>query len=150
MPAKKRQRLHVGADVGTEVRDLLHVGGVSMKGLQEILRRLQCPANRSTLQRVNRDVFDQHRVVQALNTLDGGQFLWEYLGPDSWMAAVVERRPSLNAAFAEAWRRHPASPTRPWSLVLGFDEFAPGNKLQVDNRSVASQRASLALLFGGN
>jgi hypothetical protein len=31
-------------------------------------------------------------------------------------------------------RRHPPSIEHPWSLIVGFDEFTPGNKLQCDNR----------------
>jgi hypothetical protein len=31
-------------------------------------------------------------------------------------------------------RLHPPSIEHPWSLIVGFDEFSPGNKLQCDNR----------------
>jgi hypothetical protein len=40
----------------------------------------------------------------------------------------------LNRSFADAAAKRPPGPDKPWSLVLGFGEFAPGNKLQFDNR----------------
>ena len=33
-----------------------------------------------------------------------------------------------------AAKKHPCSAEDPWSLVIGFDEFTPGNKLAVDNK----------------
>ncbi len=34
-------------------------------------------------------------------------------------------------------RLHPPSIEHPWSLIVGFDEFTPGDKLQCDNRRKA-------------
>ncbi len=40
----------------------------------------------------------------------------------------------LGTPPTEAVRRHPPSIDHLWSLIVGFDEFTPGNKLQCDNR----------------
>lgn len=67
--------------------------------------------------------------------LHGGEtFEWQYVDPATWLASMVSRSPVLQDMFASAWQRSPSSSERPWRLVLGFDEFSPGNKLQVQNR----------------
>ena len=35
--------------------------------------------------------------------------------------------------FATTLAENPCSFERPWHIIVGFDEFAPGNKLKVDN-----------------
>lgn len=143
MPRHKKRRVEADADIS----ELLHIGGISVSGLKTILERLACPVDMSTLRRANREVFNLHCVVEPLATTDGHPFAWQYLAPDSWMVALLDRKPHLNTLFAEAWRRRPATAERPWSLVLGFDEFVPGNKLQVDNRTAASHPSCLPVLL---
>ena len=59
---------------------------------------------------------------------------WTMLDPNRLLVEMGHSSARVNAVWAEAWAANPPSQARPWSLVLGFDEFAPGNKLQVDNR----------------
>lgn len=137
---------------------VLHVGGITMKGLQELLERVQRaeldgPVSRKLLNTANRVQLDKHRVEQDLTLKDGSVFKWEYLNPHTWMGALIERFEDLQDLFAVALRMHPVSRERPWRLVVAFDEFAPGNKLQCDNRIVhamllpqSDSHFSLALL----
>ena len=50
---------------------------------------------------------------------------------------MVKENESLAKLFLEAASAWPPSPDQPWRLVIGFDEFAPGNKLNVNNRRKA-------------
>ena len=44
--------------------------------------------------------------------------------------------------FAKAFRKKAPTFDDPWALVVGFDEFVPGNKMSIDNR-----RKSMVLSF---
>ena len=63
---------------------------------------------------------------------DGRQWVWKLLDPCKTLAAIVEKSPGMQALYAEAWRRTPSTPATPWRVVIGFDEFTPGNKLSLD------------------
>ena len=128
----------------TDVRGLgevLHTGRISMAGLRQLLTTIADSGlepgrlSRATFQSVNWDLFERYKVVESVPLEgDGGEFEWEYLDPNSWMAALISHSPGLQGLFAEALHRSPCTFEQPWRLVLGFDEFAPGNKLNFDNR----------------
>ena len=122
------------------LQELLHVGGISEVGLQRLMRRIgtvgleSLDVSRRQLIEANAVVWNGHRVVDLMPLADGGgDWSWEYLSPNSWMSALVGRSPALQQAFSEALARYPCTEQRPWSLILGFDEFTPGNKLNIDN-----------------
>ena len=50
------------------------------------------------------------------------------------LSEMIEKSQQLAELYNRAALENPPSVERPWSLVIGFDEFAPGNKLKVDNR----------------
>ncbi len=56
------------------------------------------------------------------------------MDPNRLLAATIDVSPGLRALFLEAVSRSPPSLEHPWSLVVGFDEFTPGDKLNTDNR----------------
>jgi hypothetical protein len=122
------------------LNELLHTGGVTTSALAEILAKvarsdLGCDADvgRHRLQRDNLHIFNQHKVAQDLQLSDGSIFVWSFLNPHTWLPDLVERSPRLQVVFAAALERYPVSAAQPWHLAVAFDEFAPGNKLQVDN-----------------
>ena len=41
--------------------------------------------------------------------------------------------PELEKIVACAWKANPCSQSRPWSLIVGFDEYTPGNKFKQCN-----------------
>lgn len=65
---------------------------------------------------------------------DGSTFLWEFVHPLKLLAQAIEDSPALAALYARAIAEKPPSMQQPWRLILGWDEFVPGNKLRVDNR----------------
>jgi hypothetical protein len=118
----------------------LHTGGTSIQGLSQIFELLDGTTiqrvSRSALNDANREVFGRHSFVEQLPLHDGSSFAWELLDPNLWLTSLVGQSPVLHEIFRIATARFPPSEARPWRLVLGFDEFAPGNKLQTDNRPV--------------
>ena len=74
------------------------------------------------------------RHIEHVPLAHGGKFEWEFADPNRLLASIVEHSPGLTAMYADAVRRSPPSMEHPWFLVVGFDEFTPGNTLQSDNR----------------
>jgi len=63
-----------------------------------------------------------------------GEYEWEFADPVTLVQDSVMRSASLAKLFADTAHQFPPSLSSPWRLVVAFDEFAPGNKLKVDNR----------------
>ena len=80
----------------------------------------------------NKEEFDKISRTIELPLSGGGMWKWSLLDPSQLLVSLVSNSPALQQLYADAWRRSPPSPQRPWSLVVTFDEFVPGNKLQTD------------------
>jgi hypothetical protein len=134
-PKAKRQRVENDAGL-TDLQRLLHTGGISVAGLSQLLQRLGVEhVSRNSLGRENDRLFQSLCCSEELPLQSGGSWKWEYLDPNKLFASRVAASPAVASLVAEAIRSHGApSLDQPWSLVVGFDEFFPGNKLQTDNR----------------
>ena len=121
------------------IQQLLHRGGISLMGLQSILKTLREQPDaggptRKTLAAVNHAALKNIVREFYMESLSGDQPVHMTMAePSKLLAMVVAESPALQDLYAAAWRRSPARPDRPWSLVLGFDEFVPGNKLSCDH-----------------
>lgn len=133
---RKRRRL----DHVEMLRSLARAGGSSSSGLSSIIAELQAnaaivtelPSHRSQASRALLEQFDAIKHTIDMPLLDGaGVFSWELLDPALLLAESIRRCPGMAEAYQQACTQRPPSPERPWSLVVAFDEFAPGNKLQV-------------------
>lgn len=112
---------------------MLHRGGISISGLTDLLATLRAnPVGDSTsihyLREANAVEFDQLRRVVALPRVGGGTVDWEFADPNKLLARAVERSPMLSKLYADALKQHPSSPQQPWRLIVGFDEFMPGQR----------------------
>lgn len=117
-----------------DLRSLLHVGGVSIAGLSKLLpTRAGLPSgvpSESSLRSQNLEAFNTMHKVLKLPLVDGGTFDWEVVDVSKALPAYVANSPQLREMYAAALQMHPPLLSRPWSAVVAFDEFAPGNKLQ--------------------
>jgi len=93
------------------------------------LRRTRLNIGRALLQQV-----DSMTHIEVVPLDGGGEFRWSFLEPSTMLAASVRSNRCVAAAYIDALRASPPSLRTPWELVIGFDEFSPGNKLRVDNR----------------
>jgi hypothetical protein len=133
--AARVKRPKTGPDEFSALQRLLHTGGVSIDGLSKLLKQLHCDvASRSTLRRENDRVFAELCFREELPLHNGGSWGWEFADPLKLLVARIEHSPEVARLFLDAVRRSPPSQEHPWSIVVGFDEFIPGNKLQADNR----------------
>ena len=73
----------------------------------------------------------------------------ELCDPNHLMGRLLSESPTLQTWFADALLKHPCSVDRPWSLVVGWDEHVPGNKLALQN-SRKSMNVSFSFLELGD
>ena len=133
----KRQRLDI--DEAT-LQQVLHTGRISQAGLAKLLPKVQdksqgsssCETVRKQLLLPNTAKFATHRLALPLQLNDGSLWAWDLLDPGKTLASILATSASLQALYTVAWRRSPATPASPWRIVVGFDEFTPGNKLSLD------------------
>lgn len=125
------------------LRSLVGSGGVSATSLGEIIATLQqrpdvlndLHRNRLSIGDSLLEQFDRvKRVVHLQTSGNGEDFRWEFIDPSTMLSEVVRANRQVASAYEEALRCHPPSRDNPWELIVGFDEFSPGNKLRVDNR----------------
>ena len=113
------------------LQDLLHVGGVSISGLANLLSRVGPDKSCSTsLRDVNLDRFRALHTVLHVPLHSGELFAWEIVDLSKALPAYLAHSAGLRQLYAEAAARSPPTLARPWSAVVAFDEFVPGNKLQ--------------------
>ena len=143
--AKKRAKV-VECQIDESVLSrLLHTGSISKTGLASILREVSSGSSGSSstkhwarkLGRADHGRFDSLRLAVDMPLADGGSFSWELAHPGRLLAETVANSPGLQRIYLDAVGRSPPSVQNPWSLIVAFDEFAPGDKLKVDNRRKA-------------
>ena len=120
---RKRRRL--------ALQDVLHLGGVSMNGLAVILSRVgPDKAGRNDLLDANLERFRALHTVLHVRLHSGEPFAWEIVDFSKALPAYLANSDGLRRLYCEAAARLPPTFARPWSAVVAFDEFVPGNKLQ--------------------
>lgn len=132
----KRQRRE--ADIKS-VQQVLHLGGISNVGLQNLLHELErsgapTAAGTHLMDAAFHSKFDAMGHSELMQKTDGSTFLWEFVNPLKMLPQLIEESPALANLYTKAISEKPPSMNDPWQLILGWDEFAPGNKLKVDNR----------------
>ena len=119
-------------------QSVLHKGGISIAGLADTMATLQldeasaAETLRKQILKANHAKLHDLKCCVELPLASGGSWRWDFLDPCKLLAALVESSPALQALYAQAWERYPSGPQSPWSLVVGYDEFQPGNKLATD------------------
>ena len=54
---------------------------------------------------------------------------WTFADPALLIPLTLSKSQLLQDVYARALREHPCSSERPWGLVVGFDEFCPGDRM---------------------
>ena len=153
MATAKRRR--VGDVFNSRLADVLHTGGISTVGLARLISALDGDGGRATetarraLARENNRLLDELRCEIELPQRSGGTFRWVFLDPAKLLARSLAESPGLQDLFADALARKPNSPLTPWRVVIGFDEFTPGNKLSTDQSRKAMVCSFSFLELGG-
>ena len=77
-----------------------------------------------------------HRAQPIMREIEveteaGGTWQWPLCQPNILFSTLVAESAPLQQVIEEALRTSPGTRDRPWHLIVGFDEFVPGNKLQL-------------------
>ena len=64
---------------------------------------------------------------------NGKTFNLVYAHPSKLLAEWLHHKPKLHSLWSAAMARSPSTADRPWRLVVGFDEFTPGNAFHPDH-----------------
>ena len=129
MPQKRKRRCN---DDGA-LAELLHTGRVSMNGLSEILYKLRdSPAlldsSRRDISAANSEAFNQVATTIKLPSNDSDDTIdWTLAHPNWLLTKTVEQCPHFAQVLLETMQKHPPTKERPWGLIVGFDEFTPGD-----------------------
>ena len=71
-----------------------------------------------------------------------GSFTLEYADPALLCQHVLSHCPKLAERWIRSLQSHPCTAANPWGIVVGYDEFQPGNKFDFD-----STKAVMCLYF---
>lgn len=124
--------------------ELQTLGAISDKVLAKIVERARsmdwnddrCSeiTLRMDLVRMRKKIFAEVRTSMTVRLTSGKDLEIEFADPCLLVSKLVGSSRFLQRAFSQALVRSPSSPDRPWSMVVSFDEYAPGNALAHDNQ----------------
>jgi hypothetical protein len=134
MDAKRRR-------IDTSVlQELVHTGGVSQCSLAAILKTLhekellEAEVNTQELQRASAKKYSHLLCEEPLRMKNGTTWQWKIADASLLVSEFVSTVPNMSAVWNSAYEKAPFSTESPWHIILAYDEYAPGNKLSVDNR----------------
>lgn len=116
------------------LQSVLHTGGTSISGLSGILRKVCVSGSRSALPDVNKYFMQRVQRNIELPLTSGGTWTWEIAEPNLLLQMLVESSAELQELFARAARRYENSVDVPWGVIVGFDEYTPGDKFRPKKR----------------
>ena len=84
---------------------ILHEGGISLSGLQALVRKLgDHKVSTKTLRHANATLFNRVSVVEMLECVDAPPFAWNFADPNLLLVEMVIACPALQEVFASAAR----------------------------------------------
>ena len=133
------KRARFDAEASDSLKGFCRLGKITHAGLRELLSRLR--RNPELLDASKRDLarefyarFEAVRTELPLNLKDGTIWTWEIADPGLLLQKVINESPNLCRLYLDALTKQPCTRERPWRVVVGFDEFTPGDKLKVNNQ----------------
>ena len=71
--------------------------------------------------------FDPVKTSLTFPRLEGGEFKLTLADPNLLMAQVLESNTELNEIYSSIAATHGTGQQHPWNMIIGFDEFTPGD-----------------------
>ena len=90
------------------------------------------PLSRQELEDDYHSQFDKAACQDCLATKDGREFVHEYLDPSLLVQLVLTNSPRLARRWVNALMEKPATVDNPWTCIVGFDEYQPGDKFSYE------------------
>ena len=113
---------------GASLDDIVGFRGLSRSALQRVVQSLAPGTTDWAVKEAHMRRFETVRCEIELPAGDSS-LTWHLAHPCKALELLVSESDELQRWFAAALKKKPCSHARPWSLLLGWDEFVPGNKL---------------------
>ena len=134
MEQKRRRVEHVPRTIEARLRSLVDSQGLSYAALRRVVAALtEDPISRRNLSNIAKDRYNQVAHRLRLPGVSGGDVTIPICHPMELLALLVRENMHIRSWFEEAWRSQPSSRSSPWRLLIGWDEFVPGNKQALQN-----------------
>ena len=131
--APKRRRTE--PTVQSKLAKVVCVRNVSLSAVRQVLNLVSDEqVSRRQLQASHHQRYEEVKRTMTLPASEGsGNVTINMSDPIKLLTLLLRENQHLRRWFEAAWRASPSSPTRPWRLLVGWDEFVPGNKLAIQN-----------------
>ena len=135
----RSKRMRLSDDQRDVLRGVCRRGSISNEGLQFLLARIRehpdlKNVSRTELRGQFHARYDMVKTSIPLEMNDGRWRDWSVADPGLLLSMVLRERPELAHMFAVGMEAHPCSASNPWSIIVGLDEYTPGNKTKLNNR----------------
>ena len=127
----KRRRTDEG-----KLQELVTIKNVSLHAVQRVLNAISSEEDAVSwrqLQAARVSRFEQVRHTITLPAEDGGEVAISMAHPMRLLTLLLQENATFRTWLEESWRARPSSTAQPWQMLLGWDEFVPGNKLALQN-----------------
>ena len=134
----KRQR-------NSRILSVMDINGTSNKSLSVIVNKLVDGPGVSNkmLTKIRRERYDAVKDTLHVKAAVGeGEITIPYANPNRLLEYTSSVSDGFRAILEAAFIKHPCSRERPWNLLVGFDEYVPGDKFKVNN-----SRKAMSLVF---
>ena len=113
---------------------LVDTRGLSHAALRQVVSTLTGEEISSrNIVSISKERFNMVKHTMRLAAVDGGEVAIDMCHPLHLLALVVQENDTVRHWYEEAWRSRPSSCTSKWRLLIGWDEFVPGNKMAIQN-----------------
>ena len=121
----------------SDLRSVMNIRGVSKSALFDIVSRLggeEAPVSEWQFRKASQQRYEEvHQLLEMPAAEGAGKVDWHLCHPLKTLDLLLRDNDTLQGWYLSALQRHPCSAATPWRILLGWDEFVPGNKLAIDN-----------------
>ena len=108
--------------------------GVSESALRKVISAISTEqVSRRELQSAVQQRYGLVKHTMRLPGVDVDEVAIDMIEPKKLLTLVLSENDHMRRWFDEAWGAAPSSQARPWRLLIGWDEFVPGNKQAIQN-----------------
>ena len=130
----QKRRKVVSANLASSLGKVVDSAGLSQRALRRVLGAVADESvSRRQLQHISKDRFEKVKCTMRFPKEGGGEVAFEMSHPASLLALVAEENAIFRTWLQDAWCAKPSSPSNRWRLLIGWDEFVPGNKMAIQN-----------------
>ena len=139
----KRRRIENEAQHPSEgtrlLQDLSRIRGTTRAALSDILKRIAAEPNVDVIELAT-NVSERCKAAEGalfersrLEFKFENGFVWELADSCKLVADLYQESSTLRSVIGKALSQHPCSQDRPWTIVMGFDEYTPGSSRKPNN-----------------